>query len=368
MKRQFFGKLLLNSSVLLGVALTSESPVFGQAGAPQSVAQTPNGNEASTAEPKSADATPADATPADKTLPPESSSQTASEKQAPATDIAASGVEIAEISTVPAPYQTDELRVASNASGLDPSSKTAVVLHPLDRAIEIANGSLNKMRTDVRDYSGLFYRRECFSGNKTEPSYMQLKIRCPRPSESKQVPFSIYMKFLKPRQSAGRECIWVDGANESKIVAHEARGLIGMRRFYLEPTGMIAMRESRYPIYDAGIENLILKLIDKAERDRAAGPCVVNIKDNCEVNSRKCTMIEVLHDEQKEPYDFHIARVFIDRETQLPIAYAAYDWPLTPGGKPRLLEEYHYLNLKLNVGLTESDFSADNPSYGFPKR
>jgi hypothetical protein len=281
-------------------------------------------------------------------------------------------VRITQISSTPSTGETAAPRVANNASGLIAPSKSSEAAtrspHPLDRAIAIAEDSLTRMKCDVKDYTGLFYRRECFEGVKTEPGYMQLKIRCPRQVETANVPFSIYMKFLKPRQSAGRECIWVDGINESKIVAHEARGLIGMRRFYLEPRGMLAMRESRYPIYEAGIENLIRKLIEKAERDRAVGPCDVVIKDNCEVNGRKCSMIQVTHAEKKEPYDFHMARVFIDQETHLPIAYAAYDWPATPGAKPPLIEEYHYLNLKINVGLTDHDFSADNPNYGYPSR
>lgn len=282
-------------------------------------------------------------------------------------------IRLTEVTSSPAAAPTEELRVASSvgAAGVGsvkPAGDAAAVPHPLDRAIVIANNSLTKMRSEVDDYTGLFVRRECFNGVKGEPGYMQLKIRCPRENQNGRVPFSIYMKFLKPRQSAGRECIWVDGAHESKIVAHEARGLIGMRRFYLEPTGLIAMSESRYPIYEAGIENLIKKLIEKAERDRAVGPCEVNIRENCEVNGRKCLVIEVCHPEQKQPYDFHKAHVFIDHETELPIAYAAYGWPTTPGGPTPLIEEYHYLNLKVNVGLTSSDFSADNPSYNFPKR
>ncbi|MDA7915462.1 DUF1571 domain-containing protein [bacterium] len=28
-----------------------------------------------------------------------------------------------------------------------------------------------------------------------------------------------------------------------------------------------------------------------------------------------------------------------------------FDWPTSAGGKPRLVEEYNYMNLKLNVAL-----------------
>jgi len=258
-------------------------------------------------------------------------------------------------------------RVASAPSVSRPAH-SVVQPHPLDQAIQMAHVSLDKMKNEVHDYTGLLIRREQIKGVVSEPSYMQMKVRCPRQTKLGQVPFSIYMKFLKPRENAGRECIWVDGANEGKIVAHEARGIIGMKRFYLEPTGFLAMRESRYPIYDAGIENLIEKLIEKAERDRAAGECLVEYRDNGEINGRKCNVIELCHPERVEPFEFHKAQVFIDKETQLPIRYASYDWPESPGHQPRLIEEYIYLNLKFNVGLGENDFSADNPTYKFPRR
>ena len=35
------------------------------------------------------------------------------------------------------------------------------------------------------------------------------------------------------------------------------------------------------------------------------------------------------------------------------------------GGKLRMVEQYGYENLRLNVGLKPDDFSPDNPKYGF---
>ena len=55
----------------------------------------------------------------------------------------------------------------------------------------------------------------------------------------------------------------------------------------------------------------------------------------------------------------------MDDELQLPIRYASYDWPAAPGQEPPLLEEYTYLNMKVNVGLTDADFDRGNKDYGF---
>jgi hypothetical protein len=85
------------------------------------------------------------------------------------------------------------------------------------------------------------------------------------------------------------------------------------------------------------------------------------------VNDRVCTVIEVSHPVRRRDDGFYFARLFVDDELQLPIRYAAYDWPAQEEGQPRLVEEYTYLDLKLNVGLTDRDFDHRNESYGFRK-
>ncbi len=52
-------------------------------------------------------------------------------------------------------------------------------------------------------------------------------------------------------------------------------------------------------------------------------------------------------------------------ELNVPIRYESYDWPTEKGGEPILVEEYTYLNLKLNNGLTDLDFDVNNPKYQF---
>lgn len=239
--------------------------------------------------------------------------------------------------------------------------------HPLDRAIQIAEDGLRHMQENIHDYTAVLVKRERVQNRLGEPAYMRIKIRNPRNINGKQVPFSVYMKFLKPRSAAGREVIWVEGQNNNNLIAHEG-GLLGVKRFTLEPTGWIAMKGNRYPIYDAGLENLVRKLIEKASRDRAAGSCEVNYVEGAKINGRPCTLIEVIHSERCAPFEFYKAKVYIDDELNIPVRYAAYDWPSRPGAKPPLIEEYTYVNVKLNVGLTDLDFSPDNPSYKFPSR
>lgn len=125
------------------------------------------------------------------------------------------------------------------------------------------------------------------------------------------------------------------------------------------------MAGNRYPITEAGIETLVLRLIEKGERDRKRDECQVEFRKNAKINGRVCTLLKVVHPVEREYFDFHRVEIFIDDEYQIPVRYAAFSWPTSPGGDPPLLEEYTYLNMKLNVGLKPIDFDPNNPDYAF---
>ena len=55
----------------------------------------------------------------------------------------------------------------------------------------------------------------------------------------------------------------------------------------------------------------------------------------------------------------------VDNELRVPVYYASYGFPSAEGGRPVLLEEFAYSNIRLNVGLTNRDFDRNNSSYGF---
>ena len=252
-------------------------------------------------------------------------------------------------------------------STLDQRPNSIQQNHSLDRAIQMATDGLAQMRANVRDYSAIMVKRERVDGVVGSPAYMRMKVRCPRSTPEGDVPFSVYLKFLKPRKVSGREVIWTDGANGNKLCAHES-GLMGMKRFNLDPDGWLAMQGNKYPVYLAGIENLMLKLIERAERDKRAGDCKVDYRSGVELMKRPCSLIEVIHEEKRPPFDYYKAQIFIDDQLNMPVRYVSYDWPTSPGAKPEIIEEYTYLKISLNEGFQDIDFSPDNPAYKYPSR
>jgi len=246
-------------------------------------------------------------------------------------------------------------------AGQFPASQ-AVAEHPLVPALRMAYSGMDNINKNIRDYSALLVKRERIDGKLLDYQYMAVKIRNPREG----VPFGVYLRFLKPEEMAGREVIYVEGANKGELQAHEGKGLRArLGTFSFNPTSAIAMEGNRYPITQIGIYNLTHRLIEVAEHDKKYGECDVQFRKGAKVNDRICTIIEVTHPVPRRNFLFHKAVVYVDDQLNVPIRYEAYSWPKQPGGAPVLDEEYTYLNMKVNVGLTDADFDIHNPAYHY---
>ncbi|MDA7951198.1 MAG: DUF1571 domain-containing protein [Pirellulaceae bacterium] len=252
------------------------------------------------------------------------------------------------------------------------TNKGAQTSHPLDPAILVAQKGLERIRGDITDYTCTLVKRERVNGVLGKSEYMFVKVRNRKHDAQGKLktPFSVYLFFAKPKAAEGREVLFVENENEGKLIAHEGnKTLIGkaasLITLDLDPESALAMRGNRYPITELGIENLVEKLIEVATHDRQYQECTVKFYEGAKINGRECTCLEVVHPEKREHFRFHKARIYIDNELQVPIRFESYEWPEKKGGKPILLEEYTYLNLKINVGLKDIDFSRTNPKYKF---
>jgi hypothetical protein len=253
------------------------------------------------------------------------------------------------------PYRLAERTKQARLAKLGPAQPNE---HPLMPALRWAHDGVGNVEK-ITDYSATMVKRERIGGKVGEPQHMFIKIR--------HRPFSVYIYFLGPANVKGREVIYVQGRNNGNMLAH-ATGLQGKMLGSLElaPTGLIAMRGQRYPLTEMGILNLVHRLVEVAEKDIKYGECEVKFFKGAKINNRVCTCIQVLHPVPRRNFLFHLARIFVDDELNVPIRYESYDWPEKPGGPPRLLEEYTYLDLKLNNGFTDADFDPRNPNYKFP--
>ncbi|MGE0606165.1 MAG: DUF1571 domain-containing protein [Pirellulales bacterium] len=229
--------------------------------------------------------------------------------------------------------------------------------HPMMPALRWAKTGLEDLR-QVSDYSATMVKRERIDGVLGEHQYIFCKVR--------HAPFSVYLHFLSPTGIKGQEVIYVDGQNDNQLKAHT----VGLRdsivgTISLDPKGRIAMKGQRYPIMETGILNLTEKLVEVGQHDTQYGECTYKAFKGAKVNGRICTCLQFIHPVPRKEFRFHLARIFVDEELNLPIRYEAYEWPTEKDGKPQLSEEYTYINLKLNNGFTDLDFDTRNPQYKF---
>jgi len=214
----------------------------------------------------------------------------------------------------------------------------------------------------IKDYTAIMQKQENIGGDVQEAQVMEVKVR--------HEPFSVYIKFVYPRRLLGQQAIFVKGQNNNKLIAHG----VGFQRVagtqHLDPEGFFAMQGNKYPITEIGILNLVDKLLEVGQRDIKFGECDVRYFEDVKVGSgdtaRVCTEIRVTHPVRRPHFMFHVARIFVDKELNLPIRYESYDWPRREGETPQLIEVYTYRDLKINVGLTDADFDHKNAAYAFP--
>jgi hypothetical protein len=254
-------------------------------------------------------------------------------------------------------------RVANANASLAPSPS----IHPLDRALDIARSSLKVCRAQVNDYTALLVKRERVGDSLGVHEYMDVKVRNRKVAGGRLVqPLSVYLNFLKPTTVAGREVIYVEGRNDGNLIAHEG-GFKGkfLPTVTIPPDGMLAMRGQRYPMTEIGVENLIVKLIERGEKARKLPDVQCEFRKNAKVKDRMCTVLQVTQPTRTPDSEFYKAQVFMDDQVKIPIRYIAYDWPVSASQPLEVIEEYNYLNLKVNVGLTDADFDPNNAAYNF---
>lgn len=226
--------------------------------------------------------------------------------------------------------------------------------HPLVPALQRVYAAREAV-SQLKDYEAVFLKRE-YLGGKLQKTTTQLKVR--------EEPFSVYMKFVEP--NAGREVIYVNGRNEGKLLVHETgfKSLVGTLALDIKSPDV--MSENRYPVTMVGLKNLVATVIKQWESEARYGEVDVLYRPKNRLGEQECEVIETSHPKKRNQFPFQLTRVWIDKATNYVIRVEQFDFPTKEGAEPALSEEYTYVRIKPNVGLTDRDFDKRNPAYAFP--
>ena len=199
----------------------------------------------------------------------------------------------------------------------------------------------------IRDYTAIFQKTERVDKKLKEEDGILVKF---------QKPLKVYMKWMN---IPGKEALYVDGENSNKVIAH-CPGLLGLWSWTFKPSDPALMNDNRHPITDIGFGYIIEVMRRDIPLAMEHQEVEVLRLDEESFAGRPTIVVEARftpHDGRK----YYTTRMVchIDKERLLPIGIACFD------ASDALQEQYSYKDVKLNVGLTEADFSKANKDYCF---
>jgi hypothetical protein len=234
--------------------------------------------------------------------------------------------------------------------------------HPLTPVYRFATIRYAYMRPRLRDFECMIVKQERIGGELGSRQHIHLKVRSHQMRDGRVVtPYSVYANWVAPQEFVGRKVLYVAGWNEGKMRVRKGGGRFNYLKVNLSPFSEGVMAESRYPITDVGIVRVAGRMIDMVEEHILIDPQGANTKvaffKNAKVSGRVCTRIYIEHPEPWPGLGFYQASLYVDNKLHVPVRVESYLWPDEETGELPLLEEYTYLKLRLNVGLSDADFA-----------
>jgi hypothetical protein len=124
----------------------------------------------------------------------------------------------------------------------------------------------------------------------------------------------------------------------------------------LDPQSPRARGASKYAITEAGLGYLIERFATGWQLEDRLGCTDVRIEVG-EFNGRPGLRVETIHPRKVEGLIFHRSVVWFDQMTNLPMRVENYDWPRVGETHCDLAEQFSFVNVRLNVGLSDEVFN-----------
>jgi hypothetical protein len=176
----------------------------------------------------------------------------------------------------------------------------------------------------------------------------------------------ILVKYKKPKhyyfrwsqgRFKGQEVIFVEGKHKDKLVAHTG-GIFRFITLNLDPEGPLAMKRNHHSLRNSGMEKIITLIQSNYALANKKDLGVLNLLGERRIDGKNVWMVEGDFPADHGFYAQNITLYFCPT-VKLPVKISIHD------GFERLMEEYVFHDLKINVGLTENDFIPSNPKYGY---
>ena len=210
-------------------------------------------------------------------------------------------------------------------------------------------------------YTTTFSKQEVVGDELTDEQVMEVKIR--------HEPFSVYMKWTTGHK--GRQVLYVDGEHKGRMLVKLGGWKKRLPALKLDPSGSMAMKESRYPITKAGLLELVREslAIRRGEMAKLQG-VRCQLIENHEFDGRPCYAFVVEYADRSASDRYRKSEMLFDRELGVPVVVRNFSWPAegTEGDatdESTLVEFYTYRNIKFQREVAGGDFDRANKAYRF---
>ena len=228
----------------------------------------------------------------------------------------------------------------------------------LTRQIALLQAAATKLRR-IDGYTAEMLKQERVDGELRDAERANLKLR--------HAPFSVYMKWTEG--DAGREVLYVEGEHEGDMLVHPGgwRGRF-LSTLSVDPRGSLAMSESRHPVTEAGLMNLVEKHLQHKIEDLDAGDVEATIRE-VEFDGKPARELAVTYGDRERNPVYHRAILLLDVASGLPVASYNHGWTSIDrdGDEATLVERYEYRSIDTQTALGDADFDRGNRRYGFKR-
>ncbi len=243
----------------------------------------------------------------------------------------------------------------SESSAGGPSSRIGLLMHVL--MLEKAEAVLSALP----GYTATFGKQEVVADELSDEQVMEIKIR--------HEPFSVYMKWSTGHK--GRQLLYVTGENKGRMLVKLGGWKRRLPALKLDPSGSMAMKESRYPITKAGLLELVREslAIRRGDLAKPAG-ARCQLVENQKFDGRPCYAFVVEYADRSASQRYRKSVMLIDRELGVPVVVRNFGWPVEASSKKptddsTLVEFYTYRNIRFQSEVAGGDFDRGNKSYRF---
>jgi hypothetical protein len=218
---------------------------------------------------------------------------------------------------------------------------------------------------DIDDYRCVVMRQERVFGQLRPREFLHLEVRrAPARAPGAWRTESVRVRYLAPASLRGTEILQAAAAGSDRLYVGDPGG----RWRAVEPASsdsylLPPSRQTAARITLAGLGRRLLAQIDTAlQVDPLAVNTSVRAYTRASVDGRPCLRIQLHHPQWQQGLRFCRTEMYYDQQRHLPLRVERYDWPRPDQTALPLLEQYTYMDVEVNVGLTDDEFLPPSPA------